>query len=110
MFIRRGGCLGRAREKKDDHELFKALDPWGQLNVEADLLAKSLIPTAKVLPRNQSIPSELWQLWFASKKLLDIQSQIYDIVHSSKDSQKYWCTKGKVNTNTIDSSTGLFLN
>jgi|NOAtaT_6_FD_contig_81_301931_length_1652_multi_2_in_0_out_0_1 hypothetical protein len=53
---------------QDDQTNISQLVKAGQLNVEADLLAKSMIPIAKAQPRHLKIPSEPWSVWQGNKK------------------------------------------
>jgi len=80
---------------QDDHKASSELEKWSQMNVEADALAKGLIPIAKTSPRHFCIPNEPWSIWFSSKKLLQLQTQIYDIVHSP-EARAYWQEKDKI--------------
>jgi len=79
---------------QDDHKAFSELEKWSQMNVEANALAKGLIPIAKTSPRHFCIPNEPWSIWFSSKKLLQLQTQIYDIVYSP-EARAYWQEKDK---------------
>jgi hypothetical protein len=68
--------------------------------VEADLLAKSMIPIAKVQPRHLKIPLEPWSVWQGHNKIKHFSKDIYNIAHAPQ-AKEHWKQKGKASEETI---------
>jgi hypothetical protein len=74
---------------------------WSQLNVEADELAKAMIPQAQAATRQYRIPNEQWSVWLDNRKILKIQDHLYFAVHA-KQARKYWVDKEKSAMPAVD--------
>ena len=86
---------------QDDHLDFDKLDIWGQLNVEADPLAKCTIPLTKASPCHCIIPKEPRSLWYGSRKISNIEEELYNIIHS-EEGRAHWANKDKFPNESID--------
>lgn len=52
------------------------------------------------LPRRYVIPSEPWSLWSHNRKLLQLQDQIYNIIHSPL-AHEFWGNTGKTHPEAL---------
>ena len=66
---------------QDDDLSYDHLDRWGQLNVEADALAKAVLSSGQGYVCHYLVPFEPWSVWFKGKKLSQLSKQIYCIIH-----------------------------
>jgi len=78
-----------------DHAPFEQLDRLGQLNVEADNLAKAHTCNAKLRPRHYAMFGEPWSLYYRGCKLQKLSKEIIHIIHS-QEAIAYWTAKEKV--------------
>jgi hypothetical protein len=67
-------------QEKQSHKL----DRWECLNIEEDAKVKSFLATARRLPQHSAFGLEPWSLWYNKKKLSDVPSSLYELVHSRK--------------------------
>lgn len=79
---------------QDDHKEVKELDRWGQLNVEADSLAKSAIPCAKASNWHYIVPEEPCSVWYGGLKIQNVRDKVHDIIHSAAG-RTYWANRDK---------------
>lgn len=84
---------------QDDHQDVKELGQWGQLNVEADSLAKSVIPRAKASNRHYNIPGEPCSVRYRGQKITNIRAEVHHIIHS-EEGRTYWANKDKFHRDT----------
>jgi hypothetical protein len=86
---------------QDDDLSYDHLDRWGQLNVEADALAKAVLSSGQGYVCRYLVPLEPWSVWFKGKKLSQLSKQIYYIIHY-KTAKEYWTNKIKTIQEAID--------
>jgi hypothetical protein len=84
---------------QDDSRAIHSLDHWGQLNCQADSLAKEHISIAKMTFRHYYIYLQPWAVWYNRRKLQNL-SEIHDIVHS-KQASSFCAYKENTDNNVL---------
>ena len=85
------------RGHQDKHIPFHLLDPWSQLNVEMDTLAKVYWnETSTTVPPFYPANSSGWSIWTAERKLTTWdRNQLYNF-SNSHDILDHWSTRRKI--------------